>query len=721
LETRVISHFSEGTGTFALADECGACGFVASAHRELNQENIAWLRRFLTDCFSAARNEESGGDDRGVLVRFFQSVHAGLFGGKQGAAQEIGEVSIVAACVMGDIIEIAGAGRCAAYRVTAGEARRMFSTDEDGAEQSGLGTSLKVSMEMVKRSFSEDAVYVLTSSRVESGEDWTGRLIRAARSAAANTLECSAVLFGEGGGSFAMVASEAAVEAFAAAETRAEATGVTWYTALREEIRKGASVLFREDRREERQARVPDGVSGAEPEPEAVAGRVREEAGEGPGADVHATTEEVPEGAPEEFGKAAFGAAPEEGSEVAPVVTEEPPAVPQFLEGAPLMEPMPVKERRRTITVPVRALGFVIAAIAVSVAAYALWSGHGRVLRLFSSTGARDEKAAASNEKSASGALILGSIPSGAEVIIDNRLMASRTPVQTVAVSPGTHEVKLRLGELGEWAGSVSLQPGDTASVNIAFIGGISVRSGTKEGLSVFLDGQLRGYTPCLLESIPAGLHVVKVEGEGFSPWQEEVVVSYGGISEVEVKPGKLPATGQVRVTSRVMTEEGFEDAGGAPVFVDGKRAGTTPAKIDSKPGLHSIKVGGLEGHSASVFVIDVRPGGKHFIRAEFGGGEPIVIDCSETRAPGGELMVYASLVNKREAILSDISLYLEKSGGTQVRWQPMVLVPGSRGVYAAVIPESILSGEGVLKYFARARTSEGIEYYSEVRTLSQR
>jgi hypothetical protein len=339
-------------------------------------------------------------------------------------------------------------------------------------------------------------------------------------------------------------------------------------------------------------------------------------------------------------------------------------------------------------------------------------------VHLFSWVGRGEDKAPGAGSNAPAGTLVLGSIPSGAEVIIDDRVMSSRTPTSTVALSPGTHEVKLRLGELGEWAGSVSLQPGDTADVNVAFIGGVSVSSGTKEGLSVYLDGELRGYTPCLLESIPAGLHVVKVEGEGFSPWQEEVVVSYGGVSEVEVKPGKLPATGQVRVTSRVMTEEGFDDAGGAPVFVDGKKAGTTPAKIDAKPGLHSIKVGGLQGHSASVFVIDVRPGGKHFIRAEFGGGEPIVIDCSETRAPGGELMVYASLVNKREAVLSDVSLYLEKSGGTQVRWQPMVLVPGSRGVYASVIPESILAGGGVLKYFARARTSEGIEYYSEVRTV---
>jgi hypothetical protein len=88
--------------------------------------------------------------------------------------------------------------------------------------------------------------------------------------------------------------------------------------------------------------------------------------------------------------------------------------------------------------------------------------------------------------------------------------------------------------------GEVSLQPGDTADVNVAFIG-VSVSSGTKEGFSVYLDDELRGYTPCLLESIPAGLHG-EGRGEGFSPWQEKWWSATGDRGG-RVKPGKLPAT----------------------------------------------------------------------------------------------------------------------------------------------------------------------------------
>ncbi|MBN1503509.1 MAG: PEGA domain-containing protein [Candidatus Eisenbacteria bacterium] len=708
LETRVISCFSNTTGTFALADESGACGFVACAHRELDEESLAWLRRFLAESFAAARLKGDAGQGPDLLVRFFQAVHAGLFGEKQGPAQGIGEVSLAAVRVVGDVIEVAGAGKCAAYTVTAAGVRRLLPTEEGGEDQSGLGTSLKVSMEMVKRGVSDDAVLVLATPGVEGGEAWVESLRQAVRCAQGSASECCEAVFGGGGGGLVVVGSQAALSAVGGRSAAGE-TDVTWYTTLREDIKRGAGgllseELLREDGREEGERQETSPTTGAAGSLAGPEGAVE------PGMPSQGTKEPQPE----EDANVWEGAS----RQSAVAAAEQQPYERGTTEGAATMEAAPDAAGRHTLNVPVRSLGVVIAAVAVCVAGYALWSGQGRTLRLFSLGGGRNGEPEGVAANAGMGTLVLGSVPSGAEVVIDDRVISSRTPVSTVPISPGMHEVKLRLGELGEWAGSVSLQPGDTASVNVAFIGGISVSSGAKGGLSVYLDDELKGYTPCLLESIPAGLHVVKVEGEGFSPWQEEVVVTYGGISEVDVKAGKLPTTGQVRVTSRVMTEEGFEDAGGAPVYLDAKRVGTTPAKIDAKPGLHSVKVGGLEGHSASVFVIDVRPGGKHFIRAEFGGGEPVVIDCLETRAPGGELMVYASLVNKREAILSDVSLYLEKSGGTQVRWQPMVLVPGSRGVYASVIPESILSGGGVLKYFARARTSEGMEYYSEVRSV---
>jgi hypothetical protein len=94
------------------------------------------------------------------------------------------------------------------------------------------------------------------------------------------------------------------------------------------------------------------------------------------------------------------------------------------------------------VTVPVRGLGLVIAAVAVCVAAYGLWSARQRP-RLFSWSGAATTRLPAQlrMRQRVPGP---GFCPSGAEVMIDNRIISSRTPVSTVELSPGTHEVKLR-------------------------------------------------------------------------------------------------------------------------------------------------------------------------------------------------------------------------------------------------------------------------------------
>jgi hypothetical protein len=62
--------------------------------------------------------------------------------------------------------------------------------------------------------------------------------------------------------------------------------------------------------------------------------------------------------------------------------------------------------------------------------------------------------------------------------------------------------------------------------------------------------------------------------------------------------------------------------------------------------------------------------------------------------------MVYASLVNSEGNLVQTCRCTWRNPGCSGAL--AMVLVPGSRGVYASVIPESILAGEGV--YTSRGR-----------------
>jgi hypothetical protein len=309
--------------------------------------------------------------------------------------------------------------------------------------------------------------------------------------------------------------------------------------------------------------------------------------------------------------------------------------------------------------------------------------------------------------------------------MLDDSVITPRTPVSLIAVPPGTHQIAMKLGELGElgeWTGNVAVQPGDTANVRVVFMGEIAVSSRSQEGLSVLLDGEPRGYTPCVLESVPAGLHVVRVEGKGISAWEEEVLVTHGGLAEVQVSPGKLPETGLVRVTAGQVSEEGYQESNGRTVFIDGKKVGATPLKIEVKPGFHSIRVTGTKGETPSVTVVQVRPGGKHFIRAEFAGAQPVLVECAQIRLPSsGELIVHASVSGSADAEVSRVELYLEKVDSNRAGWESMTLLPGSRSIYAAAVPEGLISGGGQIKYFVRVTTSEGLEYFSEVGTLTVR
>lgn len=366
-------------------------------------------------------------------------------------------------------------------------------------------------------------------------------------------------------------------------------------------------------------------------------------------------------------------------------------------------------------SVPVMAL-----VVTLGVGSYVFWAkGGGQwVSGLLKGGGAAID--AGVKGKTLKSALSLSSIPPGAEVVLDDSVIAARTPVSRVAVSPGTHQIAMRLGELGEWTGNVAVQPGDTANVSVAFMGGIAVNSRPVDGLSVILDGEPRGFTPCVLESVPAGVHVVKVEGKGFSTWEEEVLVTQSGISEVDVIPGKLPETGLVQITARHVTEEGYEESNGRGVFVDRRKVGATPLRTALKPGYHSIRVAGTKGEPPSVTVIQVRPGGKHFIRAEFAGVQPIEVDCLETRvSSGGQAIIYASLSGSNEAEISRVELYLEKSDSGRAGWETMTLLPGSHSIYAAAVPEGFASGDGQLRYFVRVTTSDGLEYFSEVGALA--
>ncbi|KPJ59184.1 MAG: hypothetical protein AMJ46_12165 [Latescibacteria bacterium DG_63] len=376
--------------------------------------------------------------------------------------------------------------------------------------------------------------------------------------------------------------------------------------------------------------------------------------------------------------------------------------------------------RRRALSV--QGLSVALAVGAVAVLLYFLWVywAEPRLHALSQGGGEGDGPRTAVSEGAITGAVTLGSVPAGSEVLLDGKLVASEAQVPHLSASPGTHEVTVRHGELGEWVGEVVLEAGDTTLINVSFTGDIAVSSPPKEGLSVFVDGVFRGHTPCLVESVEAGSHIVAVGGKGLGPWEEEVLVAHEGVAEVQVTPVEVSETGTVKVTCKRMTERGYEKSAGEEVFVDGQKRGSTPLEVRLKPGFHSIRVSPKDGSHPSVQIFEVRAGARHFVQAELGGVEPILIDCREVRTEtDGGLVIHAALSGRQDLRIAEVTLYLKGSSRREARWLPMVLVPGSRSIYAAAVPKELIAGQDELRYFARATTSNGMEYFSDMRSVS--
>ncbi len=376
-------------------------------------------------------------------------------------------------------------------------------------------------------------------------------------------------------------------------------------------------------------------------------------------------------------------------------------------------------KRPRTVR-PLQKVSFVLAAATIVLLLYAVWI-HWAEPRLRGVGGEdRDEPDSIASEGAMSGALSLGWIPPGAEILLDGEPVALGREAEALSASVGSHRVTVRHGELGEWVGDVVLQAGDTTLVDVELKGDIAVGSGAKRGLSVLVDGELKGRTPCLVKGVPAGLHVVTVGGKDFGPWEEEVLVAHDGVAEVYVNPGRVSERGTVRVTSSRMTRDGYEESTGDAVFIDGTKRGATPFETQLRPGLHSVRVSGTADTPPSVRVLEVRAGGKHFVRAELGGVEPLLIDCREVKTEGEDaLVIHASLSGRTDLEIAEVTLYLQKSTQRRGLWQPMLLVPGSRAVYAAAVPEEMLIPQTKLEYFARATTSQGLEYFSDMNTVT--
>lgn len=169
------------------------------------------------------------------------------------------------------------------------------------------------------------------------------------------------------------------------------------------------------------------------------------------------------------------------------------------------------------------------------------------------------------------GRIYFTSIPPGADIYLDNAYKGL-TPLTLEGVPNGNHVIVLRLDPYEDASRTVTLT-GNTLTVNIALIplttatpttqptatgtvqpvptgqyGSISVTT-SPPGARVYVDGEMKGFTPTTIPGISAGKHAVLLTSPGYLDLNTTITVTAGTTAEYStslVTPAKTPGFGVI-------------------------------------------------------------------------------------------------------------------------------------------------------------------------------
>jgi hypothetical protein len=169
------------------------------------------------------------------------------------------------------------------------------------------------------------------------------------------------------------------------------------------------------------------------------------------------------------------------------------------------------------------------------------------------------------------GMIHITSDPAGAEIMLNGQRIGV-TPYQA-ELTPGTHQLELRKLLHYPNISEFSLKEGETKSLALSMkprFGSIVVTS-IPEGARITIDGKYAGTSPLAKREIESGTHIVRGVMAMYDDAMQKVTVADGELKNITLTLD--PAFGSLIVRSAPVD--------GAEVFIDGKKAGTTPFKAD--------------------------------------------------------------------------------------------------------------------------------------------
>lgn len=212
------------------------------------------------------------------------------------------------------------------------------------------------------------------------------------------------------------------------------------------------------------------------------------------------------------------------------------------------------------------------------------------------------------------GTLSVNSTPSGAQVLIEGRVVGN-TPLNLV-LRPGRVDVELRLGGYQTFRTSAQIRPGETTVVNANLTpvvqNGLLQINSNPQGAQVLLNGRVVGNTPLNL-TVQPGRYDIELRLGGYQGFRTSVTVGNG--QTVPVNANLQGLRGSLEVFTNVE----------ARIFLDGREVGQTRNGF--------LRLDDLE--SGSIQIVALAPGYRvvfRDIRVEPGRAQQVRLDLMRAR-----------------------------------------------------------------------------------------
>ena len=124
------------------------------------------------------------------------------------------------------------------------------------------------------------------------------------------------------------------------------------------------------------------------------------------------------------------------------------------------------------------------------------------------------------------GLLYISSIPSGAQVFLDEEYMGI-TPLRTGRLPAGSHQLRFARDKYKDKLNAAVVERGQKKAVSIRLLpvkGSIAVSSDPPDAV-VYLDGAIKGNTPFFIYGVMVGQHSLKLAKAGYEDWERQITV----------------------------------------------------------------------------------------------------------------------------------------------------------------------------------------------------